>query len=224
MGLHSVGRVVDGVDPLVPLGLVAAAVAGFALAPWVIGQFTATRRPDRGLRTRLATRSGLPAADSVRVVTGSRGQEVDAFAVGIVPGREYVHVTEALVDSFDDDELAAVLAHEAGHVELGHLRRRCGVAMLLGLGWGALAAAGVGTAAASVGFGATLFVAVLALAIRHEYEADRYAASRIGRDGTRRALERLKRTAPPSRGPAPLDRLSARAWLRRRIRRLRDDG
>lgn len=223
MGLHTVGRVAGGVDPLVPLGLAAATVAGFALAPWVIGQFAATRRPHRDLRSTLAAESGLPAPDCVRVVTGSQGEEVDAFAVGIAPGREYVHVTEALVDSFDDDELAAVLAHEAGHVELGHLRRRCAVAMLLGLCWGAVAATGIGTAAASVGFGATLFAAVLALAIRHEYEADRYAAGRTGRDATLRALERLKRTAPPSRGPAPLDRLSARAWLRQRISRLRNE-
>lgn len=221
MGLPSTDRVLAGVDPLLPLGIAVAVVAGFALAPRIVEGITATRRPNPDFRDRLAARSGLPVPGRVRVVTGTRGRRIDAFAVGIVPGHEYVYVTEALVESFDEDELDAVLAHEAGHLELGHLRRRCSVAVLLGLAWGVPAAVGLGTAAATVGFGVTLFGAVLVQGIRHEYDADRLAARRAGHGATRRALERLKRSAPPSRVPAPLDRLSARAWLRRRIHRLR---
>lgn len=233
MGHPSSGQVLSGIDPLFPvepffpvealLPVVAATavVAGFAVVPWMVGRLTTTARPGPVLRSLLDANVGLPDPKRVRVISGARGRHIDAFAVGIVPDREYVYVTDALVESFDDDELAAVLAHEAGHVELNHLRKRCGVAALAGLGWGALAAVGVGPATASVGFGVTLFAGMLALGVRQEYDADRYAARRVGREETLRALERLKRTAPPSRVPAPLDRLSARAWLRARIGRLR---
>lgn len=218
MGLH-LGRVLHGVDLLLPLGVAAAVVAGFALAPWVLVLLAPTRRPESALRQRLRSTPGTPAPERVRVVTGSRGEAVDAFAVGVLPGGEYVFVTEALLTTFDPDEVEAVLAHEAGHLGMGHLRRRCGAAGLAGLAWvGVVPAVGpLAAAGAAVG----LLAAVIGLGVRQEYAADRYAAGRTGRDATLRALERLERSTSASRVPAPLNRLSARAWLRRRIARLR---
>ncbi|PSP76528.1 hypothetical protein BRC81_13015 [Halobacteriales archaeon QS_1_68_20] len=222
MGLHT-GRVFDGGDPLVPLGIAAAVVAGFAVAPWVVSLFAPTRRPGTELREQLESLPGSPAPARVRVVTGGRGEAVDAFAVGVFPGAEYVYVTEGLLASFDAEESAAVLAHEAGHLRLGHLRRRCAAAGLAGVTWAVVAGSvsAVGPLVATVGFAGCLLAVVLALGVRHEYAADRFAAERTGRDATLRALRSLERSTTASRAPAPLDRLSARAWLRRRIARLR---
>ncbi len=221
MGLHT-GRVFDGVDPLVPLGIAAAVVAGFAVAPWIVSLFTPTKRPGIALRERLESTPGTPAPGRVRIVSGERGEAVDAFAVGVLPGAEYVFVTEGLLASFDAEEAAAVLAHEAGHLRLGHLRRRCVAAGLAGLAWAVVASSvrAVGPLAATVGFAGCLLAVVLALGVRHEYAADRYAAGRTGQDATLRALRSLERSTAAPRAPAPLDRLSARAWLRRRIARL----
>lgn len=224
MGLHA-GRVLHATEPLW-LGAALAVAAGFALAPYVVGLLTPTRRPGRALRERLESTPGTPAARQVRVVPGEEGERIDAFAVGVVPTHEYVFVTEALIETFEPDEAAAVLAHEAGHLGRGHLRRRCAAAVCAGPAWGALAAAvpGVGAGAALVGFAGTVLAVAVVLGVHHEYDADRHAARRVGRDPTLRALERLERSANASRAPAPLDRLSARAWLRRRIARLRVDG
>jgi len=203
------------------VGLAAAVVAGFAFAPLVIGRFLSTRPPE-GLLS-------LPLDDPtrrVRVVTGRHGREVDAFAAGILPGREYVFVTEALVESFEADELAAVLAHEEAHLRFGHLRRRCAAAVALTFAWAAGLAtlgpvSGPGTMGATAGFAGALAVVVGGLGVRHEYRSDRYAVRRTGADATLRALGRLEQAAPTPRLPAPLDRLGARALLRRRISRLR---
>src|SRR4051812_3652641 len=48
--------------------------------------------------------------------------EPNAVTVGEGPNRGLVAVTRGLLDTLDDDELAAVLAHEASHIRLGDTR------------------------------------------------------------------------------------------------------
>jgi Zn-dependent protease with chaperone function len=48
--------------------------------------------------------------------------EPNALTVGDGPSRGLIAVTRGLLDRLDDDELAAVLAHEAAHIRLGDTR------------------------------------------------------------------------------------------------------
>lgn len=51
--------------------------------------------------------------------TGMRGL-VNAAALGFVPGLRWIVVTEPLVQELSDEELLAVIGHEAGHLKHGH--------------------------------------------------------------------------------------------------------
>lgn len=206
-------------DPGFTLGIGLVIVAGFSLAPLLIRAVTATRRPGWINQTTARALDGEIEPEAIYVVSGTRGEQIDAFAVGIFPGFQYVFVTEALVESFDPEEIAAIIAHETAHLRLGHLRQRCLVVAVAGIFW-ALFVPVAGFAITTVVVGAVVLTAILGLGLRHEYAADRYAVSKTGRAVTLEALTRLCASTAPSRVPAPLDRLSARAWVRRRIVRL----
>lgn len=205
------------------LGIGLVIVAGFTLAPILIRAVTATRRPGWINQTTARALDGEIDPEAIYVVSGTRGEQIDAFAVGIFPGLQYVFVTEALVNSFNSEETAAIIAHETAHLKLGHLRSRCLVVAVAGMFW-ALFVPVAGFAVTTVAVSAVVLTAILGLGLRHEYAADRYAVTKTGRAVTLGALTQLCASTEPSRVPAPLDRLSARAWIRRRIVRLERDS
>ncbi|QLH76607.1 M48 family metalloprotease [Halosimplex rubrum] len=200
----------------VGLGLVATALAPFAL---VVG--LRTRWPTDAERA--AVDAALPDGIRLRVVD-DRTRLGSAVAAGIVPGAEYVFLTESLFDTLDGDELRAVVAHEVGHHAGGHvLLRYLLVAVAAGA---ALGAASVAPDAALVAVlaGTPPFAVALAWVVRRtEEQADAYAAEVVSGAALAGALEVLadRRYIVEGGGPARLlsyhpplaDRIE---WLRGR--------
>lgn len=87
--------------------------------------------PPGALRARLeaaAARLDLRVRDLL--VWKTDGRVVNAVVTGLAPRVRYVIFTDALLAEFDDDELEAIFAHEAGHVRRRHLASRA-LALLL---------------------------------------------------------------------------------------------
>ncbi|ELZ29162.1 peptidase M48 Ste24p [Halosimplex carlsbadense 2-9-1] len=198
----------------VGLGLVATAVTPFALVV--------------ALRTRWPTDEELAAVDGV-LPDGVRLRVVDdrtrlgsAFAAGLVPGAEYVFLTESLFDALDGDQLRAVVAHEVGHHEHEHVLLRY---LLVAVAAGA--ALGVASVAPDVALVAVLvgtppFAVALAWAVRRtEAQADAYAAEAVGGAALAGALETLAERRYIAEGGGPARILSHHPPLGERIEGLR---
>lgn len=133
-------------------------------------------------------RAGI-AGHRLEVVEVKGGAWANALAVGAVPGRERIVLTRRLAEVLTPREIAAVVAHEAGHVRGRHVARLAGVALgvsALGVlvtqaGWAVLAhvesgvAAGVGQTLLSTLVSCVAVPGALALAARRvERQADAY--------------------------------------------------
>jgi Zn-dependent protease with chaperone function len=66
----------------------------------------------------LSIAAGLP-APKVGMI---ESRALNAFACGLSPSSAVVVVTRGLVEALDDDELAAVVAHEIAHIKNGDIR------------------------------------------------------------------------------------------------------
>ncbi|MES1925952.1 M48 family metalloprotease [Salinisphaera sp. T31B1] len=166
-----------------------------------------TELPAGDLRSRLAAlmhRCGAE-LDSVLVMDTSRRSRLANAQFTGWGRRKRVVLSDTLVAQLDPAELEAVMAHELGHFQCGHLRRYYGLqAVLLWLGWfvfGTLAPSFLAsTEPAFAAAGAYLLLPALAwplspwfaaLRRRYEYEADAFAAHHAGRGALLSALERL---------------------------------
>ena len=125
----------------------------------------------------------------------------NAVVMGPVPRLRYVLVTDHLLESLDQDELEAVVAHELGHAKQHHVLVKLGALLLLAV------AVGVGVALGSPllrSVNPTVLVLVLpvllvlalllvqgGLGLVLERRADEYAAGLVGVDPTVRGLERV---------------------------------
>lgn len=76
----------------------------------------------------LAIGAGLPYPRIGMIDTDAR----NAFACGLSPASAVVVVTRGLVESLDDDELAAVIAHEIAHIRNGDIRLMAAANVMLG--------------------------------------------------------------------------------------------
>ena len=56
----------------------------------------------------------------------TNGQMLNAVLIGVLPGCRFLLLTDALVQRFPDDQIAAIVLHEAGHVRHHHLPIRIG--------------------------------------------------------------------------------------------------
>jgi STE24 endopeptidase len=158
----------------------------------------------------------------VRVIETGRHPVANAVAAGVLPGHRYVFVTDALFETLDDGATAAVIAHEAGHRRRAHVYARF-LAVGAALAPVFLVATGVVHAAApAVALSAVLLVAAGPLVRWTEFDADAYAARRVGAREMERALATLA-----DRGLVPVDRprllglLSVHPAVGRRLERLR---
>ncbi|WP_415380722.1 M48 family metallopeptidase [Halosimplex sp. TS25] len=160
---------------------VAALFAGtLALGPLVHGRRLAARTPTEGERRRLAA-AGIDPDGSVRVVETARPTHRNGYSIG-GPLSGAVGVSRAAVETLPPAQLAAVVAHERGHLA----GRHAFVRSLVSAGWLFAGAAvitavfSVTTPAATAALAAWLFgeraVAVL-VGRATEYRADAYAAS-----------------------------------------------
>lgn len=179
--------------PAIPSGwglVIGAALLGIVVAggaPLILLRTFPTRRLSSAERARFTAATDFP----VRVVD-TDGQHANALAAGVLPGLRYVVVTERLLTALPADEVAAILAHESGHHHRCHTPLRLGVVAGFVLPWLWATAASV-PGAFSLGAVAALPVAggVLTLARWTEYDADRYAAERVGASTLASALRRL---------------------------------
>lgn len=198
------------------------------LAAFLYVQLTAHRRVAEAIRRRsapLEDRRLLAGVEALERALGLRGvrlrvlDEAMINAVVLAEGRE-VYLTRGLYDAYrahriERHELVAIVAHELGHVALGHMQRR--VAQLRVQSVGAVAA---GFLIGRLAVGWILLPLLLALSLWRlkmsrddEFEADAFAAGLLARAGldprsaveALRAVERLQRGAngqPPMRPPA----------------------
>ena len=172
-------------------GLAVVALAALALAaglPVLAARHGAVREPtDRERACVPECARGL----RVRVVRTNRSPVANALAAGALPGHRYVFVTDALFAALDDEAVAAVVAHEAGHHRRGHVAVRF-LAVGLALAPLFLAAGGVlpgvlAPAVASVG----LLLAAGPVVRWTEFDADDYAARHTTAAAMERALATL---------------------------------
>ncbi|WP_336034576.1 M48 family metallopeptidase [Halobacterium yunchengense] len=198
----------------------AAAALVVAVLPPLAAHFGPVRDPAPGEAAAVpACADGL----RVRVVETDRHPVANAVATGLLPGYRYVFVTDALFRTLDDDAVAAVVAHEAGHHHRRHVAGRL-LASGLALAPLFLAATGVldGVLLAAVLSGA-LLLAAGPLVRWTEFDADAYAARHVGAAAMERALATLA-----DRGLVPTDRslvvaaVSLHPAVGRRVERLRD--
>jgi putative metalloprotease len=110
------------------------------------------------------------------------------------PGNHSVHVTTGLMAILDhEDEIAGILAHEAGHIQLGHYNSSVGRNLL----WGLLFHTLKGNAAGEIAGGVGIALAESGFSREQEVAADDYGirtASAAGFSpwGLVRAMEKMK--------------------------------
>jgi STE24 endopeptidase len=115
--------------PLVHAAPLAALVVLFPLLLRCV--WRTTPLPAGSLRTRLeslAKKAGLAIGDIIVWQTG--GRMVNAAVTGPAAPLRYVLLTDGLIERLGEDEIAAVFAHEAGHVRHRHLWLRMAVLIL----------------------------------------------------------------------------------------------
>jgi STE24 endopeptidase len=194
-----------GLDPAVRLGLLLLGwVVLLAVAPLLAVRLMPTRPIEAPLRSRLdeLLRRGGVRVRGVRVLD-TRGQKVaNALVMGPVPRLRYILVTDHLLQSLEQDEVQAIVAHEMGHAKQHHLLVKLGALVALtvvplaalALG-GRRLPAGVDPMVVVLAAPVLLLVAGLlvqgGLGLLLERRADEYAARLAGVDPTVRALEKL---------------------------------
>jgi Zn-dependent protease with chaperone function len=166
----------------------------------------AVRRADTrvaALARRAAEREGIALASVWRLPTGS----VPFANAAAIPWARTMVVTDRITELLDDDELDAVLAHEAGHLSeapwVALARVGTAVFLIAGLSLGPTVLWSLGVseddqlAALLVLalFGLLALVAVRRLARRMEERADAHAREHVGAEPLARALEKLHRDA-----------------------------
>jgi len=179
------------------------------------------------LRTRierLLQRCGF-AASGVYVMDGSRrSAHGNAYFTGLGRNKRIVFF-DTLLDTLDEDEIEAVLAHELGHFHHHHVRRRMAASALFSLTGlallGLLADApwfyhGLGVTQPSLPMALLLFLLVVPVFTfflhplltrrmrRHEFEADAFAAQQSDAAYLIRALVKLYQGNASTLTPDPL--------------------
>jgi len=164
-------------------------------------KFRPLQDPDLTRRVKqVMARAGLQVERVQQVDASRRSRHSNAYFTGIGRVKRIV-LFDTLLEQMENDEILAVLAHEAGHWKLGHIWKRllgmelialaaCWLAWLSldgGLlpGWFGLASLSVVGQAVLFGFVASLLGFPLTplsswLSRRHEWQADRFACDLTG--------------------------------------------
>jgi len=159
------------------------------------------------------------------VMDGSkRSAHGNAYFTGLGNAKRIVFF-DTLLESLDEEEVEAVLAHELGHFHHGHVKKRLIVTLLLSLagfallGWLAGQSwfyTGLGVSHASGHTTLILFILVMhvflfwltpvfnRLSRRHEFEADAYAAGHASGERLISALVKMYRDNAATLTPDPV--------------------
>lgn len=93
------------------------------ISPWLLRYIWATEPlppgPLRDRFVRMCRRIGLRYREIL--IWHTHGSTVNAAVMGFIPPLRYILVSDALLETMDDDEIEAVFGHEAGHVQHWHL-------------------------------------------------------------------------------------------------------
>lgn len=148
----------------------------------------------------------------------------NAYFTGLGNNKRIVFF-DTLLNTLDEDQIEAVLAHELGHFRRKHVMKNMGVMALLSLvgiailGWASAQTwfyTGLGVDTQSNAMALTLFMIVIpvfsfflhpmmtALSRKYEYEADEYAASVSSADHLIKALVALYQENASTLTPDPL--------------------
>ncbi|HWL95334.1 MAG TPA: M48 family metallopeptidase [Phycisphaerae bacterium] len=110
-------------DIILNAGLGVVSVIVLVLAPWMLRHIWATEPlPAGALRDRFTAtcdRIGLRYREIL--LWHTHGATVNAAVMGFVAPLRYVLVSDALLETMDEEEIEAVFGHEAGHVRHWHL-------------------------------------------------------------------------------------------------------
>lgn len=180
---------------------------GFALVPsfnFVLRPFlTSLRGEITSPSSKLVKHVHNELGADIEVKVHSRGL-VNAYAIGVLPTSKTIILGKPLVEKLDLDEIHAVVAHEVGHLRMSHLpiiyliNVLCVAAFGFAMSYlyrvqvenvlfGLLLVAAVGAIA-----GALFFGVIPGLITRKlEYDADRFAAQKVGVQCYKRALLKL---------------------------------
>ena len=157
---------------------------------------------------KLANNAGLPCVPPLYV---SNTRSPNAFASGLSPKSAFVCVTQGLLDTMNEHEIAGVIGHELGHVKHGDIKLNTLVAGLISsallLSMGVYYVSGGSHRQRSKSGGGLVLLALLlqplvslvgqllqmAISRKREYAADAFAAKVNGQsDGIADALEVLQ--------------------------------
>lgn len=142
----------------------------------------------------------------VRVIDTANNPNANALFAGFGFGPKYIFLTDKLLESFSDEEVTAVLAHEIGHRKKHHiglklLARLGSIAVLLGILVGLVVLRDDHVVARPVAAALMLLLLLLMVltpltmqglvSVRLERQADDFAAATVGTDPLRRALVKL---------------------------------
>ncbi|MBN2560924.1 MAG: M48 family metalloprotease [Phycisphaerae bacterium] len=104
------------------LGLASVVILG--LAPWMLRYIWATEPlpsgPLRDRFTRTCQRIGLHYREIL--LWHTHGMAINAAVMGFIAPLRYIMVSDGLLENMNEEEIEAVFAHEAGHVQHWHLQ------------------------------------------------------------------------------------------------------
>jgi Zn-dependent protease with chaperone function len=224
-----------GLPEAVRLGLQACwLVVVLAAMPLVAVRLMPTRPlegPRRGRLDALVERAGGRIRE-LRVLDTRSQKLANALVMGPVPRLRYVIVTDYLLETLQEDEVEAVVAHELGHARQHHVLVKLGALLAFAVVVGVGLAAGrplfraLGPMPVVVAVPLLLMVALLlvqgGLGLVLERKADDYAARLVGVDPMIRGLERLAEVNLLKRRTGPLwNLLTHHPGIAQRIERLR---
>ena len=177
-------------------GFVAVATVLTAIRPLVVDREKSTRKPTRAEHERLI--SGIDGAHRVRLRITERSPgtvPARARALGIIPGYQYVFISDQLLESLSESASRAIMAHEIAHHRGWHPLLRVVLLAVALIGWPLAIAMDVPYALVG-GVGVfPLYVLLVCLIERQtEYCADEYAGKHVGYEPVINALQYLKKT------------------------------
>ena len=180
---------------LATIGFVAVATVLTAIRPLVVDR-QSTREPTRTERERLT--SGVDGAHRVHLRMTEHAPDTvpaRARALGIIPGHQYVFISDQLLESLSRLASRAIMAHEIAHHRGWHPLLRIVLLAVALIGWPLAIASDVPYAlVGGVGVLPLYVLLVCFIERQTEYCADAYAGRRVGYDSMINALKHLKKT------------------------------
>ena len=107
-----------------------------ALMPYLVGKFWSSRSVDdhegRGRLLKICDLEGMGVSDIL--VWDTNHSIVNALVAGVFPRYRVLMLSDLMLETFPDNEVDAILKHEAGHLRMAHLPIRLAFILLPAMG------------------------------------------------------------------------------------------